>query len=83
SGGATFRQIVAGCLALLPLSLLPTMLDVAGLAYFLTALVAGLGFLACGLALVANPTRTRARIMFFASLIYLPVVFTAMLIDQV
>jgi protoheme IX farnesyltransferase len=82
-GGSTFRQILATCFALLPLGLLPTLLNVSGMAYFVTAFVCGLLFLACAAALVHRPDRTRARRLFFASLIYLPVVLGAMLIDAV
>lgn len=81
-GESTFLQILATCLALLPLGLVPSLLGVAGGWYFLTALVCGLLFLVFAVALVANPTRSRARQLFFASLIYLPVVLLAMPIDR-
>lgn len=79
-GGSTFRQIVTTCFALLPLGLLPTLIGITGLFYFVTAMVCGLLFIACALALVQDPTRARARGLFFASLIYLPVVLAAMLV---
>lgn len=82
SGERTFRQILIGCLTLLPLGLLPTMLGVSGMVYFFTAMACGLMFLACGIDLVFKPSRQRARRLFFASLIYLPVVLTVMLIDK-
>jgi len=82
SGQSTFRQILLGCMVLLPLSLLPTMLDVAGMVYFFGAMLAGIGFLAFGVALVLEPNRGRARAMFFASLVYLPLVLTLMLVDR-
>src|SRR3989441_1433880 len=43
AGGATRRQILAHCLVLLPLSLVPTMLDVTGVGYFFGAVVLRLG----------------------------------------
>ena len=82
-GASTFRQILATCLPLLPLGLLPTLLGVSGLAYFWVALACGLLFLAFAFALVLDPSRSRARKLFFASLVYLPVVLGAMLIDAV
>jgi len=82
TGTRTFRQTLIGCLLMLPIGLLPTALDVSGIAYFYVALACGLGFLAFAVALVAKPTRVNARRLFFASLIYLPVVMAAMLIDR-
>ncbi|XAL99189.1 heme o synthase [Phycisphaeraceae bacterium D3-23] len=82
TGTRTFRQTLIGCLLLLPIGLLPTALGVSGRIYFFVALACGLGFLAFAVALVARPTRANARKLFFASLIYLPVVMAAMLIDR-
>ena len=82
TGGSTFRQMVLGCAALLPVGLMPTMLGMAGPAYFYVALGCGMAFLAFALALVARPSKARARAMFFASLVYLPVVLAMMVIDR-
>lgn len=82
TGLRTFRQTLIGCLLLLPLGILPSALDVAGRWYFAAALVCGLGFLAFGVLLVLRPTRDNARRLFLASLVYLPVVLTVMLIDR-
>ena len=79
-GASTFRQIVATTFVLLPLGLLPTLIGITGLIYFGVAMLSGLLFIAMALALVMNPTRGRARSLFFASLIYLPVVLAAMLV---
>lgn len=85
TGLRTFRQTLIGCLLLLPLGLLPSVPDigVAGKWYFAAATLCGLGFLAFGVLLVLKPTRTNARRLFLASLVYLPVVLTVMLIDRV
>lgn len=82
SGASTFRQILLGCLALVPLGLLPTMVGVSGMSYFLGSLIAGVVFLGFGLALVIGRSRRFARAMFLASLVYLPVVYGLMLADQ-
>lgn len=82
TGQRTFRQVLIGCLLLVPLGGLPTMLGISGVAYFFTALICGLGFLAFGVALVLRPGRTQARRLFLVSLIYLPVVLTVMLVDM-
>lgn len=82
-GGSTFRQMLVGCLALLPVGLAPTAIGFAGRAYLMVALACGLLFAAFGVALVFRQTRAAARAMFFASLVYLPVVLLAMMIDRV
>jgi protoheme IX farnesyltransferase len=83
TGLRTFRQTLIGCLLLLPLGILPSAMDVAGKSYFAASLLCGLGFLAFGVLLVLKPTRENARRLFLASLVYLPVVLTVMLIDRV
>ncbi|MCC7146659.1 MAG: protoheme IX farnesyltransferase [Phycisphaeraceae bacterium] len=82
TGKATFRQIVLWCLLLLPVGSLPLFLNLSGLFYFSSALVLGLLFLALGLQLMLQPSEGRARRMFFASLIYLPLVLAFLLIDR-
>ena len=81
-GCSTFRQILLGCLALLPLGLMPTMAGISGPTYFVVALAAGLMFLGFAAALAVGRTRRLAKALFLASLVYLPVVFTTMWIDQ-
>ena len=81
-GTSTFRQILLSCLALLPLGLVPTFLGISGVLYFFVALGAGGMFLAAGTALAVYRTRRHARFLFFASLVYLPTVFSMMLIDR-
>ena len=85
TGLRTFRQTLIGCLLLLPLGILPAVpaIGVAGKWYFAAAMLCGLGFLAFGVLLVLKPTRQNARRLFLASLVYLPVVLTVMLIDRV
>lgn len=83
TGLRTFRQTLIGCLLLLPLGIMPSAMNVAGKWYFVAAMLCGLGFLAFGVLLVLKPTRVNARRLFLASLVYLPVVLTVMLIDRV
>ena len=47
------------------------------------AFLLGAGFLASGVRLVLTPTRTGARRLLFASLIYLPVLLLVMALDRV
>ena len=82
-GSSTNRQIVSHCAALLAVSLLPTLLGLAGAIYFLVAFVLGIGFLASGISLVMESTLAGARRLLFASLIYLPVLLLVMALDRV
>lgn len=83
AGGSTGRQIVSHCLALLAVSLLPTLLGLAGSLYFVTALFIGAGFLAYGVSLAVSQSLVAARRLLFASLIYLPVILVVMALDRV
>ena len=82
-GDSTNRQILVHCAALLVVSLLPTLIGLAGAIYFLTAFLLGVGFLASGIGLVLAPTRAGARRLLFASLLYLPVLLLVMALDRV
>ena len=82
-GESTNRQIILHCSALLVVSLLPTLIGLAGVIYFYTAFLLGAGFLASGISLVMVPARASARRLLFASLIYLPVLLTVMALDRV
>jgi protoheme IX farnesyltransferase len=82
-GSSTHRQIISHCTALLAVSLLPTLLGIAGAVYFAVAFVLGVGFLASGIRLAMESTIHRARRLLFASLIYLPVLLLVMALDRV
>lgn len=64
--------------ALLPISLLPTILGLAGPLYFFGALALGLLFLAAAAPAARGLTDQRARRVFFGSLVYLPLLLTIM-----
>jgi protoheme IX farnesyltransferase len=82
-GSSTHRQIISHCTALLAVSLLPTLLGIAGAVYFAVAFVLGVGFLASGIRLAMESTIHGARRLLFASLIYLPVLLLVMALDRV
>ncbi len=82
-GDSTNRQDLIHCAALLVVSLLPTLIGLAGPSYFVTAFQLGAGFLASGIKLVIAPTRACARRLSFASLIYLPALLLVMALDRV
>jgi len=82
-GSSTNRQIISHCAALLAVSLLPTLLGLAGAVYFMVAFVLGVGFLASGVRLAMESSLNGARRLLFASLIYLPVLLLMMALDRV
>jgi protoheme IX farnesyltransferase len=81
-GRSTGRQAVTYALALLPLSLAPTLVGMAGPLYFVGALALTLLFV--GLALRFSLTRAipDARRLFFGSIIYLPLLWILMIADR-
>jgi protoheme IX farnesyltransferase len=80
---ATSRQILLYTAALLPASLTPALVGIAGPPYAIAAVVLGLGFFAFAVSAASRRTRTEARRLFFASIIYLPALLTAMMLDRV
>jgi heme o synthase len=81
-GRSTARQAVIYALALLPVSLAPTLVGMAGPIYFVAALALSLLFV--GLSLRFGLTRTvpDARRLFFGSIIYLPLIWILMIADR-
>lgn len=82
-GISTERQIVTGCLALLAVGLLPTLIGLTGPVYFFGALALGMLFLGCGMAQAVSRSVPAARRLLFASLLYLPVLLALMAFDKV
>lgn len=72
TGESTGRQAVSYSFGLLVVSLVPTLLGLANRTYFLGAFLLGVGVIACAIVMQRNPTRPAARQLFFASIIYLP-----------
>jgi len=81
-GGSTVRQIVGNALALIPVSLTPVLLGVAGAWYFYGAIL--LGGLLVGTCLRMARTRSRlhARSVVLASVAYLPALLFLMAVDR-
>lgn len=82
----TRLQAIAWSVVLVPISLLPTVIGLTGWLYGAVALLLSLGFLASactGLRSFASPAdATRwARGFFFASLVYLPALIAALVVD--
>jgi protoheme IX farnesyltransferase len=82
-GESTNQQIVVNSLALWAVGLLPTLVGLAGVVYFVMAFVLGLIFLGFGIALARSRTLVAARRLMFASLFYLPLAFLCMAVDKV
>jgi protoheme IX farnesyltransferase len=81
-GKSTNRQIVINCLGLLVVALLPTLIGIAGIVYFFTALTLSLIFLGFGINLSISRSTVAAKRLLYASLIYLPLVFLMMALDR-
>jgi protoheme IX farnesyltransferase len=81
-GESTARQILIFAVLLLPVSLLPAYLSMAGSLYLAGALAAGLTFLWACTKVVRERTLARARGVLLASVIYLPALFGLLLLDR-
>ena len=81
-GDSAGRQIISNCLALLPVSLLPTIVGMAGRFYFIGALALSLFFLACGVAVMRQRSNVTVRRLLHASLLYLPSLLALMALDK-
>src|SRR5690348_2032853 len=82
-GRDTGRMALLYAMALLPISLLPTLLGVTGAWYFFGALVLGIGYVVAGTGLLVGATSSRAWRLFFVSILYLPALLTLMVLDKV
>jgi protoheme IX farnesyltransferase len=80
-GRSTFQQATLGAAALLPVSLAPTLLGLAGPVYFAGALALSLWFLAAAIGAARAPTTERSRRLFLVSLAYLPALLILMVAD--
>jgi len=80
-GTRTGHQSVSHTLALLIASLCPFLFHLAGPIYLAAALVLGIGYLACALQFARRLDLASARRLFFASIIYLPLLLIALVLD--
>ncbi len=81
-GRSTARRIMLYSLALIPISLMPKFFAMTGDLYLYGALVLGILFLYAGLKIRTERTRQQARRVLLASVVYLPVLFSLMLLDR-
>lgn len=83
SGAITRLQVPLLALLLIPVSLLPTMTGHAGRSYAALAVLMGLMFLVTAIWTTTARLDTSARRTFLASIIYLPILLLAALVDKV
>ncbi len=82
SGASSGRQAVLYASALLPISLWPTFLHLAGAVYFYGALLLGMMFLWTAWKFLLCRDDITSRRLFLASIIYLPVLLLLMTLDM-
>jgi protoheme IX farnesyltransferase len=82
-GRSTARQSVLYAAALVPLSLAPTLMRMAGEAYFAGAMVLGLAFLWLTLQFARTRSVRDARRVFFGSIVYLPFLWILMIANKI
>src|SRR5437867_1722077 len=82
-GHRTGRQAVSHTLGLLPVSLCPFLFKLAGPVYLFGAVILGLIFLWYAIQFSCQLTVPRARQLFYASILYLPLLLAVMVLDKV
>jgi protoheme IX farnesyltransferase len=83
TGVRTSRQAFVQTLGLLPLSLCPFFLKMTGPVYLCGALALGLGFVWFGIQFARQVSVARARQLFLASILYLPLLLVLMAVDKI
>jgi heme o synthase len=82
NGTSTVRRVLGFSLLLIPVSVMPWFLGMAGSVYFIAASFAGLVMLGFAFDLAYQRTVSSARHMLLASVVYLPLLLTTMLLDS-
>lgn len=89
-GRSTARRILAYSIALIPISVLPSFMGMAGRIYMVGAILLGIGLLYFGMRLaflnsplVSAQSKARARYVLQATVIYLPLLFALMMSNSV
>jgi protoheme IX farnesyltransferase len=82
-GRRTGSQALSHTLGLLPVSLSPFIFKLAGPLYLAVALILGVFFVVAAFRFARELTTARARKLFFVSIIYLPILFAALVFDKV
>jgi len=82
TGRVTGRHIALGSMALVPVSLTPTLLGLTGSVYFVGALALGLAFAGVAVWMSRTPDSVKAKWLFLSSILYLPALLAVMMIDR-
>jgi protoheme IX farnesyltransferase len=82
-GRRTAQQTVSHALGLVPVSLAPILFQLAGPVYLASAILLGAGYLGCAIQFARRRDVRSARELFFASIIYLPLLLIALVVDKV
>jgi protoheme IX farnesyltransferase len=78
----TGQQVILWALLLIPVSLFPVAIGLAGRVYFAGALLLGLLFLASSVVAAFSASRQNARRLLLASVLYLPLLFGLMVVNS-
>lgn len=81
-GKALTRQIIVTLLLLIPVTLAPAFLHMAGKVYLVAAVFLGGAFLYFGVQICVERTYARARRLLLASVIYMPLLFAFLVFDN-
>ena len=82
-GRSTARQVAAYAAALVPVSLVPTALNITSTGYVYFALALSVAFFALSMRFALQRTDAHARALFFGSIIYLPLVWILMIVTRI
>ncbi|MGA2175730.1 MAG: heme o synthase [Verrucomicrobiota bacterium] len=82
TGERTGRQALCHTLGLLPISLCPFLFKLVGPVYLVGAVILGAGYVWSAWQFSRRLTLQRARVLFYASILYLPLLLTLMVLDK-
>lgn len=82
NGRRAGRQAMVYAVALLPASLAPTALGMSGFPYLVVAIVLGVALLCLSVRFAQERSDTAARRLFIGSIVYLPLLWIAMIADR-
>jgi heme o synthase len=81
-GKALSREIMLTLFLLIPVTLAPTFIHMAGKVYLAAAILLGLAFLYFGVRIYRERTLSQARHLLLASVIYMPLLFLFLVLDN-
>ncbi len=81
-GGATFGQIILCAAVLIPVSLLPTIVGLAGVRYFFGALLIGMALVQACLWAARTKSNTRAKWLMHVTVVHIPLLLGLLMFDK-